>query len=148
MAIVFAPEPVHELFDPTKKPPEWDKLRVFGYYVAEDMTTETVPHAGGRRFRLPDGRVVEVTRIWCTCTLPMHYEAKWAMHLFPVDEKPPAEAFVADVSDARLVGVHIPPMKWVEDHSEPRGHASPLERIRYVCATAEALVEPRTDPGK
>jgi hypothetical protein len=140
----FAPEPAHELVDLDKEPIEWDKLRVFGYYVAQDMVKRTVKRANGRRFRLPDGRAVIITRMWCTLTEPFDNLAKWLMTLYPVDEKPPADAFVADVSDARLLAVHCLPHDdggagWHETANPD--DPSPLERIRRMFETKEYAPE-------
>jgi hypothetical protein len=145
--IVVAPEPVHALVPFDFDDPDataWADARIFGYYDARDLTEELAKFAGGRRYRLADGRVVTVTRQWCNIDPPFDGLSKWLMSLYLVDDKPPATAFVADLSTAELLAVHVRP----EQRGEPGWHdvtaekaPSPIERMRSV------FVDKMNQPG-
>lgn len=135
-------EPTLPLVDLTEDSPDLDKVRVLGYFDAADLSTCTVPFCGGRRFRLPDGREVEITRQWSNAG-PFDTLLMFLMGLYLVKNKPESETFVADISDATLVAAHMRSNDgddefyqgsrrgWkTTDDDGPR--KTPLERIRSL----------------
>lgn len=104
----MAKEPKYTWANP-RDPHNIGQFRVFGYYEKSDLTRSNVPNCGGRRYRLPSGEEITVTRLWCNANPKFDMLDMLMMGTMFVDNKPSSTSFVADLTNATLLATYHRP---------------------------------------